>query len=71
MLDPKDIIDFKSIEKCRNIKKEILDFGVSEKEIIKLIELLSLELEDISLMKEINSLIKPEKTVQEKQKIQI
>ena len=70
MINPKEIIDFKSIEKCRNIKKEILDFGVNEKEIIKLIELLSLELENTSLMKEINNLIKPEKSTQEKIKIE-
>lgn len=65
MLDPKEIIDFKSIEKCRNIKKEIMDFGVNEKEIIKLIELLSLELEDTVLMREIHNITNPTQEVEE------
>ena len=59
-LDPNNPDDFSSFEKCRNIHKEIIDFGVSQKEIIKLIELLSLELEDVELMKEINKTIKKE-----------
>ena len=59
-LDPNNPDDFSSFEKCRNIHKEIIDYGVSQKEIIKLIELLSLELEDVELMKEINRTIKKE-----------
>ena len=61
MLDPNIPEDLYSIEKCRNIKNEIMNFGVNNKEIIKIIELLSLELEDISLMKEIRELILKEK----------
>lgn len=61
MLDPNIPEDLYSIEKCRNIKNEILNFGISEKELIKLIEILSLELEDINLMKDIRELIFKEK----------
>ena len=61
MLDPNKIDDLKSIEKCRKIAREVIDFGVNEKEIIKLIGILSLELEDISLMKRIHSLFNEEK----------
>ena len=35
---------------CREIVKEILNFGVSEEQKIKIIHLLSLELEDRNLM---------------------
>ena len=61
MLDPNIPEDLYSIEKCRNIKNEIMNFGVNNKEIIKIIELLSLELEDITLMKEIRAIILKEK----------
>lgn len=61
MLDPNIPEDLYSIEKCRNIKNEIMNFGVNNKEIIKIIELLSLELEDITLMKEIREIILKEK----------
>lgn len=57
-LNPEDVEDITSFEKCRNIHKEIIDFGVSQKELVKLIELLSLELEDITLMKQIANIIK-------------
>ena len=36
----------KSLSKCREIKAEILRFGVNQLEILKLIKLLALELED-------------------------
>ena len=68
MLDPNDVIDFKSIEKCRKINKEIIDFGVNDKEIIKLIELLSFELENTTLMKSIHSLLKEKEEVQKENK---
>lgn len=61
MLDPKNVNDLKSIDKCRKISKEIVDFGVNEKEIIKIISLLSLELEDTVLMKNIHLLFNKEK----------
>tara|TARA_B100000886_G_C20060890_1_gene341674 strand:- start:12 stop:230 length:219 start_codon:yes stop_codon:yes gene_type:complete len=58
MLNPKNPEHIKSLEKCRNIKQEIVKFGINEDELVKLIELLSLELENSSLMREINNLIK-------------
>ena len=53
MLSPENPVDLKSIDKCRNITQEIINFGVSQNEILKIIEILSLELEDTNLMKEI------------------
>jgi DNA-binding transcriptional MerR regulator len=60
MLDPNNPKDIKSLEKCRNIIKEVIDFGVSQDEIEKLIDLLSLELEDINKMKSIRAILKDE-----------
>jgi len=66
-------LDVKSLKKCRDITQEILNFGVSQDEIKKIINLLSLELEDIDLMKKIVDLIKNESLEEEikkpKQKI--
>ena len=42
---------------CRDIIKEILNFGVSEHQKKFLIYLLSLELEDVNLMKKIDATI--------------
>ena len=50
-----------SIEKCRNIHTQIVDYGVSEQEKIKLISLMSFELENINLMKKIQETIKNQK----------
>ena len=60
MLDSSNPDHVKSLEKCRNIKNEILNFGVNNDEILKLIELLSLELENTEIMRSINSILKPE-----------
>ena len=60
MLDPNNPKDIKTLEKCRNIIKEVIDFGVSQDEIEKLIDLLSLELEDINKMKSIRAILKDE-----------
>ena len=40
----------KSLSKCREIKNEILRFGINQLEILKLIKLLALELEDRNKM---------------------
>ena len=53
---------------CRQIVKEILDFGVTENQKIQIIKLLACELENINLMKEIVSTIKDD-SVTEKKKI--
>ena len=59
MLNPNNIEDIQSIEKCRNIVFEIVNFGVNDNEIFKIIELLSLELENTTVMKDIHNLLKP------------
>jgi len=71
MLDPKNHNDLKLLEKCRQINKEIVSFGVNDKEIIKIIELLSFELEDTNLMRSINSVLKNEPEGIEKENIVI
>ncbi len=58
MLNPKNPEHIKSLDKCRNIKQEIVNFGINENELIKLIELLSLELENVNLMRSISEVIK-------------
>ena len=70
MLDPNEPNDLKSIEKCRQINKTIIEYGVSNNEIKKIIELLSLELEDINLMKEINNLLKKDITLNKEEKLE-
>ena len=42
-----------SLQKCRDIKNEILKFGINEIELKHLIKLLCLELEDRNLMNNI------------------
>ena len=46
---------------CREIVKEILDFGVNEDQKKQIIKLLSCELEDINIMKDIVNVIKGNK----------
>ena len=58
MLSPDRVEDLRSIEKCREITNEILRYGVSESEILKLIDILSLELENTDIMRKIQSVIK-------------
>jgi hypothetical protein len=58
MLDPSRIEDLRSLEKCREIASEILRYGVGELEIIKIIDILSLELENTQLMRDIQSVLK-------------
>ena len=66
MLKPDNIKDFKSIEKCRDITQEILRFGVNDIEIKKIIDILSLELEDTDTMRKIQSILKNNANVEEK-----
>lgn len=44
--------------KCREIVQEILRFGVDQTQIIKIIELLSLEIENRDLMSAISDVVK-------------
>ena len=66
MLKPDNIEDFKSIEKCREITQEILRFGVNDLEIKKIIDILSLELEDTDTMRKIQNVLKDNISVEEK-----
>ena len=50
--------DIESTIKCREIVQEIINFGVNQFQIKKIIQFLSLELEDRELMVQINDLIK-------------
>ena len=49
--------------RAREIVKEILDFGVSDYQVKKIIKFLSLELEDRSLMQSIVALMEDEENV--------
>lgn len=71
MLDPNNVEDLKSLEKCRDITREILRYGVSNLEIVKIIDLLSLELEDTKLMRELQSLLKSDTKIEQKPKLEI
>ena len=46
-----------SSSKCRQIVKEVMDFGVSQEEILKIVELLALELENRDQMSQLSDLI--------------
>lgn len=46
------------VNECRHIVKEVMTFGVDQRQILKLIELFSLELENRDHMQQISSLIK-------------
>ena len=67
MLSPDKMEDLKSIEKCREITNEILRYGVSELEILKLIDILSLELENTDIMRKIQMVIKNNDQIEEQQ----
>jgi hypothetical protein len=47
-----------SRKKARDIVKEVINFGVSEEEILHIIYLFALNLEDIDKMKNISSIVK-------------
>ena len=54
---------------CREILKEILDFGVSEDQKKQIIKLMALELEDTILMKEIINSVELDKKASSKKLI--
>ena len=68
MLDPNNIDDLKSLEKCRNITREILRYGVNNLEIVKIIDLLSLELEDTNIMKKVQYVLKNDINLEKEEK---
>lgn len=49
-----------SLQKCRDIKDTIINYGVSEQEIKHLIKILSLELEDRDFMLKVIDIFKDE-----------
>ena len=71
ILDPNIPEDLYSIEKCRNIKNEIINFGVDNREILKIIDMLSLELEEVEKMKKIQEVLKSETIVNKEEKTSI
>ena len=71
MLNPDNIEDLKSIEKCREITREILRFGVNDLEIKKIIDILSLELEDTTMMRNIQNILKNNEVVKDKPKFEL
>ena len=71
MLNPDNIEDLKSIEKCREITQEILRFGVNDLEIKKIIDILSLELEDATMMRNIQNILKNNEVVKDKPKFEL
>tara|TARA_B100000212_G_scaffold231448_1_gene175932 strand:+ start:1138 stop:1353 length:216 start_codon:yes stop_codon:yes gene_type:complete len=71
MLNPDNIEDLKSIEKCREITQEILRFGVNDLEIKKIIDILSLELEDTTMMRNIQNILKNNEVVKDKPKFEL
>tara|TARA_Y100000592_G_C5451364_1_gene308904 strand:+ start:1408 stop:1632 length:225 start_codon:yes stop_codon:yes gene_type:complete len=68
ILDPNIPEDLYSIEKCRNIKNEIMNFGVNNREILKIIDMLSLELEEVDKMKKIQEVLKSETIINKEEK---
>ena len=58
-------IDTEKMIVCRDIVKEILNFGVNEDQKLQVIKLLSLELENNNAMKRISSLVKEIKSGKE------
>lgn len=56
-LTPTERFDLLDRAKSREIVQSILDFGVSQKQIVYILKLLSLELEDVQAMQKINEFI--------------
>ena len=54
-------VKYQKMHTCRDIVKEILNFGVNEEQKKQIIKLLALELEDNVLMRDICSLVKGNK----------
>ena len=63
--------NYESTKKSREIVKVILQYGVSQEDIVNIIKKLSLELEDTNLMKNINNCINNEQISNKIEKIQI
>jgi len=51
-------VDVEKMLQCRDIVKEILNFGVDENQKIQIVKLMAMELENVNLMKDIVNIIK-------------
>ena len=51
-------VRIEKLAECRQIVKQVIDFGVNEDQKRQIIYLMSLELEDVSIMKKISKLLK-------------
>lgn len=49
---------YEEMQTCREINKKIMDFGISQRQILRLVYLLSLELENPEHMNKISSMVK-------------
>ena len=63
--------DVEKLRDCRLIIKEIMDYGVTENQKKQIIKLLSLELEDIAMMKQIADILEDQKETSDKKLIYI
>ena len=50
-------VDIQDNIKAREIVQSVLDYGVSQKQVVQIIKLFALELDDINLMKQITGII--------------
>ena len=65
----KEELDSEKMIQCRQIVKEIIDFGISENQKLQIIKLLSCELENVNVMKDIVTIIKCASGKEESSKI--
>lgn len=63
--------NYESSKKSREIVKVILEYGVSQEDIVNIIKKLSLELESVDLMKKINNAINNESSTNTIPKLEI
>ena len=63
--------NYESSKKSREIVKVILEYGVSQEDIVNIIKKLSLELENVDLMKKINNSINNESSTDTIPKLEI
>ena len=67
----KNDVDILEKARCRQIVSEILDFGITQPQLITLMKLLAYELEDREVMLKLHNIISNEIEVEEKPQITI
>tara|TARA_E500000331_G_C17259563_1_gene714607 strand:+ start:2349 stop:2573 length:225 start_codon:yes stop_codon:yes gene_type:complete len=65
----KEEVDTEKMIQCREIVKEIMDFGVNENQKLQIIKLLSCELENVNVMKDIVRIVECSSGEEESNKI--